>query len=84
MQGYSIRQGTAVVARCSLRRYSAQPASDLKAVMRELVPEKRQKFMDFKKAHSDTVIGEVKVQNLIGGMRGLKAMLWEVKLLPRI
>ena len=67
-----------MLGRSSWRRYSTQSSSDLKTVMRQLVPEKREHFAKFKKEHSDTVIGEVKVQNLIGGMRGLKAMLWEV------
>ena len=31
--------------------------------------------------HSQTVIGDVKVENIIGGMRGLKAMLWEASVL---
>ena len=29
------------------------------------------------KAHSSKVIGEVKIENTLGGMRGLKAMVWE-------
>ena len=34
-----------------------------------------------KKEHGSTVVGDVKVENIIGGMRGLKAMLWEASVL---
>ncbi|KAG6818175.1 hypothetical protein H0H87_000080 [Tephrocybe sp. NHM501043] len=31
--------------------------------------------------HGQTVVGDVKVENIIGGMRGLKAMLWDASVL---
>ena len=34
-----------------------------------------------KKEHGSAVVGDVKVENIIGGMRGLKAMLWEASVL---
>ena len=34
-----------------------------------------------KKEHGSKVVGDVKVENIIGGMRGLKAMLWEASVL---
>ena len=34
-----------------------------------------------KAEHSQKVVGDVKIENIIGGMRGLKAMLWEASVL---
>lgn len=34
-----------------------------------------------KAEHSQKVIGDIKVENVIGGMRGLKSMLWEASVL---
>ncbi|KAL0468879.1 2-methylcitrate synthase mitochondrial precursor [Neurospora intermedia] len=62
-------------ARVSRRGYAtAEP--DLKTVLKEAIPEKRELFKKVK-AHGNKVLGEVKVENTIGGMRGLKAMIWE-------
>ncbi|GCB27888.1 2-methylcitrate synthase, mitochondrial [Aspergillus awamori] len=56
------------------RFYSTE--SDLKTALKSVIPEKRELFKQVK-ARSDDVVGEVKVGNIIGGMRGLKSMLWE-------
>lgn len=57
------------------RSYStAEP--DLKTTLKEVIPEKRE-LLKKVKAHGSRVIGELKVENTIGGMRGLKAMVWE-------
>jgi citrate synthase len=59
------------------RSYSAPAAEpDLKTTLREAIPAKRE-LLKKVKAHSSKVIGEVKVENTLGGMRGLKAMVWE-------
>jgi len=41
-----------------------------------VIPAKRE-LLKKVKAHSGKSIGEVKIENTIGGMRGLKAMVWE-------
>ena len=41
-----------------------------------MIPEKRE-LLKKVKAHSSKSIGEVKIENTLGGMRGLKAMVWE-------
>lgn len=58
------------------RPYSSAPEPDLKSTLREAIPEKRE-LLKKVKSHGSKVIGEVKVENTIGGMRGLKAMVWE-------
>ncbi|PYI10720.1 citrate synthase Cit1 [Aspergillus sclerotiicarbonarius CBS 121057] len=56
------------------RSYSTEP--DLKTTLKSVIPAKRELFQQVK-ARGDTVVGEVKIANIIGGMRGLKSMLWE-------
>lgn len=58
------------------RAYSAVSEPDLKATLKEVIPAKRE-LVKKVKAHGAKVIGEVKVENTIGGMRGLTAMVWE-------
>ncbi|KAK0277994.1 citrate synthase [Friedmanniomyces endolithicus] len=53
---------------------TAEP--DLKATLRECIPAKRE-LLKKVKAHANKTIGEVKIENTLGGMRGLKAMVWE-------
>ncbi|KAF8311582.1 citrate synthase [Clavulina sp. PMI_390] len=53
----------------------------LKETLAEIIPAKRDQLARIKKEHGQVSLGEVKVENVIGGMRGLKAMLWEGSLL---
>ncbi|RDW92373.1 citrate synthase-1 [Coleophoma crateriformis] len=57
------------------RSYSTSEP-DLKTTFKESIPAKRE-LLKKVKALGGKVIGEVKVENTIGGMRGLKAMVWE-------
>jgi len=43
----------------------------------ELVPEKQQKLAELKKNHGSQVVGEVTIDQVIGGARSVKCMLWE-------
>jgi len=61
---------------CNASRSYATAEPDLKATLREVIPAKRE-LLKKVKAHSGKSIGEVKIENTIGGMRGLKAMVWE-------
>jgi citrate synthase len=49
---------------------------DLKSTIKEVIPEKRELLKKVKE-RGDEVLGDVKIANTIGGMRGLKAMVWE-------
>ncbi|PLB41081.1 putative citrate synthase Cit1 [Aspergillus candidus] len=60
----------------SASRRSYATESDLKATLKSVIPAKRELLQQVKQ-QSDDVIGEVKIGNTLGGMRGLKAMLWE-------
>lgn len=50
------------------RGYSTASEPDLKTTFKEIIPEKRE-LLKKVKALGDKVIGEVKVENTIGGMR---------------
>ena len=61
------------------RQFNVRRASTLglKDTLREIIPEKRELFRRLRTEHGHVSLGEVKVENTMGGMRGLKAMLWE-------
>ncbi|RAL61429.1 hypothetical protein DID88_009359 [Monilinia fructigena] len=58
------------------RNHATLSEPDLKATFKECIPAKRE-LLKKVKAKSGKVIGEIKLENTIGGMRGLKAMVWE-------
>ena len=58
------------------RAFGSAVDLDLKSTLKEIIPAKRE-LLKKVKSHGAKVIGEVKVENTIGGMRGLKAMVWE-------
>ncbi|KAI9798524.1 MAG: hypothetical protein M1825_005329 [Sarcosagium campestre] len=66
------------------RAYSATAEPDLKDTLRDLIPAKRDLLKRVRSEHGSKVLGEVKVENTIGGMRGLKSMLWEGSVLDPI
>lgn len=59
----------------------ASTKSSLRQVLEEVVPIKQQRLKQLKAEHGQAVIGDVKVENVLGGMRGIKAMLWEASVL---
>ncbi|MCJ1375123.1 hypothetical protein MMC20_006357 [Loxospora ochrophaea] len=58
------------------RNYSSSVELDLKSTLKEVIPAKRE-LLKKVKSHAGKSLGEVKVENTLGGMRGLKAMVWE-------
>ncbi|KAK0483551.1 citrate synthase [Armillaria novae-zelandiae] len=67
-----------IAARFFARSLSTQ---SLKDAIKETIPAKQEQLKRIKAQHAGTTIGEVKVENVIGGMRGLKAMLWDSSVL---
>ncbi|KAI5809787.1 citrate synthase-like protein [Peziza echinospora] len=62
----------------SVRTYaSAASQLDLKATLKEVIPEKREQLKKLKAEHGHKSLGDVKVDMALGGMRGIKAMVWE-------
>jgi len=56
---------------------AARSVTTLTETIMEQVPEKQAKLLKLKKEHGKEVIGEVTIDQCIGGARGVKCMLWE-------
>ncbi|KAG8748320.1 hypothetical protein FRC10_007711 [Ceratobasidium sp. 414] len=50
---------------------------NLKETLLEVIPAKQAQIKELRQNHASVKVGDVKIENVIGGMRGLKAMLWE-------
>ncbi|TEB31293.1 citrate synthase [Coprinellus micaceus] len=73
------RSRTAAFRFASTQRRLASTKS-LRETLQEVIPGRSRSSS----RSSQTVVGDVKVENIIGGMRGLKAMLWEASVLDPI
>lgn len=51
------------------RNTSTSLQKDLKESLRDVIPAKRKQLGELKAEHGQKVLGEVKVENAIGGMR---------------
>jgi len=56
----------------------------LREALEEVIPVKQAQLKKLKAEHSQAVLGETTVEHVIGGMRGLKSMLWEASVLDPI
>lgn len=63
----------------SVSAQTARPFSThkLKERLRELIPEKQQQLAGIRKKYGESVIEEVKVDQVIGGMRGMTGLIYE-------
>ncbi|XP_064401146.1 probable citrate synthase, mitochondrial [Halichondria panicea] len=53
----------------------------LKDIMADLVPEKQKQVKEFRAKHGDFVVGDVTVDMMYGGMRGIRGLVTETSLL---
>ncbi|XP_055302250.1 probable citrate synthase 2, mitochondrial [Sitodiplosis mosellana] len=53
----------------------------LKDVLAEKIPQEQEVVKAFRKSNGSTKVGEVTVDMMYGGMRGIKAMVWETSVL---
>jgi len=65
------------VACSSLSKSCTRSVTTLKETLLAQVPEKQKKLATLKKEHGKQVIGDVTIDQLIGGARSVKCMLWE-------
>jgi len=56
-------------------------ASDLKSALSEKIPVVQEEVKAFRKQHGDTKIGEITVDQIYGGMRGMKGLVTETSVL---
>ncbi|KAF4551656.1 2-methylcitrate synthase [Elsinoe fawcettii] len=76
LRASKLSTGRFAVSQYEGKRNYASAEPTLKETLASVIPEKRELFKKVK-SHADKKIGDVKVENTIGGMRGLKAMVWE-------
>ncbi|KAI0724088.1 citrate synthase-like protein [Fomitopsis betulina] len=69
------------VAQRSITSRRHASTKTIQEALQEVVPAKQARLKQLKAEHGQTVIGDVKVEHVIGGMRGLKSMLWESSVL---
>ncbi|KAK9808917.1 hypothetical protein WJX72_006399 [[Myrmecia] bisecta] len=60
---------------------SLSTASELKSVLQEKIPKEQERLKNIKKNYGSQELGKVKVEQAIGGMRGIPGLLWETSLL---
>ncbi|KAF8921383.1 citrate synthase-like protein [Mucidula mucida] len=70
-----------VVKRNTWKLLFSSACRSLKDAIKAAIPQKQEQLKCLKTQHSGSSLGEVKVENVIGGMRGLKAMLWDASVL---
>ncbi|GBP76101.1 Probable citrate synthase 2, mitochondrial [Eumeta japonica] len=68
-------------ARATLLRRLTTEQTNLKALLQEKIPKEQEKVREFRRKHGSTKVGEVTVNMLYGGMRGLKGLIWETSVL---
>merc|ERR1712158_245832 len=56
-------------------------STDLKTVFAEKYPAHAEQVKAFRKAHGDKKVGEITVDMMYGGMRGMKGLVWETSVL---
>ncbi|CAF2848117.1 unnamed protein product [Rotaria sp. Silwood2] len=61
--------------------YASTQTTDLKEVLRELIPKEQKRVAAFKAENKDVVIGQVNVDQIYGGMRDIKGLVYETSLL---
>jgi hypothetical protein len=55
--------------------------TDLRSRLEELVPQERERLKEIKSKYGKVSLGDTTVDMAIGGMRGIKGMVWETSLL---
>lgn len=76
-----LRQNKNFVSLFSVRQGSSAPSTNLKEVLAAIIPEKQQEVAEFRKKHGKTKVGEVTVDMMYGGMRGIKGLVTETSVL---
>merc|ERR1712072_1336581 len=71
------RTWTQTAAKASAARTYATASKSLKDTFAEGLPEKIEQIKTLRKGHGDKVLGEVTLDQVYGGARGIKSLVWE-------
>ncbi|CAF2986344.1 unnamed protein product [Rotaria sp. Silwood2] len=61
--------------------HASTQTTDLKEVLRDVIPKEQKRVSAFKAQYKDTSIGQVTIDMIYGGMRGIKGLVYETSLL---
>ncbi|GAB6030468.1 hypothetical protein CHUAL_007334 [Chamberlinius hualienensis] len=75
----TIQKGNPVLSAFFIRKLS--DSTDLKEVLARKIPEHQKAVKEFRQKHGETVIGQISVDMLYGGMRSMKALVTETSVL---
>lgn len=64
-----------------VQKVQKRNASSLKETFAAGIPAQREKFTKLNKEHGNKIIDKVDIGQVLGGMRGIKSMVWDVSLL---
>uniref|UniRef100_A0A0B7AX99 Citrate synthase n=1 Tax=Arion vulgaris TaxID=1028688 RepID=A0A0B7AX99_9EUPU len=74
----ALNQGTVLPSAVSCRQVSS---SSLKDALESIIPEKQKEVIEFRKQYGSTKVGEVTVDMMYGGMRGIRGLVTETSVL---
>lgn len=72
---------TSTAASSMIVRPLSDSSTDLKKILSEKIPEQQERVKAFRKDYGSTKVGEVTVDMMYGGMRGIKGLVWEPSVL---
>ncbi|CAD6587858.1 MAG: citrate (Si)-synthase, partial [Cyphobasidiales sp. Tagirdzhanova-0007] len=83
MLGLSTRSLARISHAFSVRSNTVRYASSKGVIetLSEIIPERQEFAKKLRAEHGDKSLGDIKLENVFGGMRGLKIMLWEPSVL---
>eukprot|EP00106_Octopus_bimaculoides_P011928 XP_014779370.1 PREDICTED: citrate synthase, mitochondrial-like [Octopus bimaculoides] len=76
-----MRKNIQHLKQCKIRTFTTAPSTNLKDVLEKKIPEKQKEVIEFRKQYGNTKIGEVTVDQVFGGMRGIKGLVTETSVL---
>lgn len=77
----TLRQTTAIAGRSSAAKAFSTSAPSLLETLKAQVPVRQEALKKLKAEHGNKSLGEVTVEQTLGGARGVKCLLWETSLL---
>ncbi|KAF6118174.1 citrate synthase [Phyllostomus discolor] len=62
-------------------RHASASSTNLKDVLADLIPKEQARLKTFRQQHGKTVVGQITVDMMYGGMRGMKGLVYETSVL---
>ncbi|XP_023563135.1 citrate synthase, mitochondrial [Octodon degus] len=62
-------------------RHASASSTNLKDVLANLIPKEQARIKTFRQQHGKTVVGQITVDMMYGGMRGMKGLVYETSVL---